>query len=403
MGVMKDTVENALNALLFLVINPLFFAGIFLAYRLGQTRVLNEKSNFNTRFQSSTFEMRHLLVGVLIGLLLSVLTGIGGVTVPLGFIYLLVLITELGYLIFKYKGLSPAYLIGLTLVAGFFISTFWKEDQFFFGMLHGNIDYFFVVLVILLGLMLFVEGHMIFWYAHRHASPSLSVSKRGRKIGKQIIKRVWLLPVLIFIPVGDVRETVQWEFLYTWQDTSWVPIFFPFLIGINFEVLSRTTKEACHKIGRRIFILAVLVTLVGIASYFETKLVLVAAALAICGRMWIAFVAQKSELQELPIYTTQDGQATIIGVVPGSVAANMKLTISDQISSINGIAIHSQDDLVSAVQSSTDTIKVVTANSYGEKRAGHFKWREGQSKYLGLFVADYEKRRSRQASDEYEG
>ena len=103
---------------------------------------------------------------------------------------------------------SPAYTIPLTFFILYFIAgqrIDWPLFNNYFEQLDQSI---YPTLVILLGILLIAEGFMIRSNGAKIASPQLTVSKRGQTIGRYAVRRIWLLPMFVFIPNGELSASV---------------------------------------------------------------------------------------------------------------------------------------------------------------------------------------------------
>ena len=103
-----------------LFLNPVLYYLVFIAGILGVMRVKRERKNFHTRAFDAYFELRQVFpLGVLVGLILSVVTVAAGIAVPFAAILLIAAFTFLWSLTTNIRLVSPAYTVG----AAFFTMT----------------------------------------------------------------------------------------------------------------------------------------------------------------------------------------------------------------------------------------------------------------------------------------
>ena len=96
-----------------LLLHPVFYYSIFIAAVLGVSRVKRERKNFSVRAKDAYFELRQLFpVGLLVGIVLSVVTVGAGIALPFAAIILIAVFTLLWSLTTKIRLLAPAYTIG---------------------------------------------------------------------------------------------------------------------------------------------------------------------------------------------------------------------------------------------------------------------------------------------------
>ncbi|GAE44024.1 hypothetical protein [Mesobacillus boroniphilus] len=101
-----------------LLLHPVFYYSIFLAAVLGISRVKRERKNFTVRAKDAYFELRQLFpLGLLVGLIISIITIAAGIAIPFGAIVLIATATLLLSLLTKVRLLTPAYTIGVAFFA----------------------------------------------------------------------------------------------------------------------------------------------------------------------------------------------------------------------------------------------------------------------------------------------
>ena len=166
-------------------LHPVFYVSIILSLFVGYLRVKRERHDFTIRINSLFQELRQLLpMGLLIGVLLSILTIGSGVVIPFAAIILMGAFTILLSLTFQVRLLSPAYIVGLSFLSVVFLAGREIEFPIFLEEAFQSLDQpVYPSLAVLLGLLLLAEGILISKSGSKQPSPNLMVSKRGQVVG----------------------------------------------------------------------------------------------------------------------------------------------------------------------------------------------------------------------------
>ena len=376
-----------------LFLHPLFYVGLILTYVLGFMRIKQERKLFHVRVEDPMIEMKEYIVPSLIwGFILSVITGLIGLNVPFGFILLVAIIMLLISLSMQIRFLSPAYTVGLT-----FLVIYILNKTGFAGIPDSEYLVFdqaiYPSIAALAGLLLLAEGLLIRKRGAIQVSPFIEKGKRGLFIGAQRTKRVWLVPVLLFIPNGVLDISSDFWPVFTFGETDWSPILVPFFIGFSFKVKSNLMSQVVGKIGNRVAILGVLVLALSIAGRWYPLISLAAVIIAIVGREAIQQVSKNQEDQSNPFFTSGKKGLMILGVLPESPAERMGLKAGERLTKVNGQQVFSSAELYEALQSNRAHCKLEVYDVNEQIRLVQNALYEGDHHELGILTVDSEIKR----------
>jgi hypothetical protein len=376
-----------------LFLHPVLYYLVFLGAVLGVIRVKRERKSFHVRANDAYFELRQLFpLGIIIGLVLSIITVGVGIAIPFASILLIAGFTILWSLTTNVRLMSPVYTVG----AAFFLIILIAENNwsisFFSKAFHGIGDKIYPSVVVVLGLLLIAEGILIFKNGSKGSSPKLAKSKRGQTVGLHEVKRLWMLPMFMLIP-GDVLQLpFDWWPVFHLGAKEYSLILVPFAIGFHQQIKGMLPKEAIQLQGRRVIVLGSILTLLAVVGYWYPLISIVVAALAVVGRESITLITYIRD-DSLPFYFSKKTHGMmIIGIIPNSPASKMGLDVGEIISKANGVLISNEEVFYEALQKNCAHCKLEVLDTNGEIRFVQRALYEGDHYELGvLFVQDERK------------
>lgn len=373
-----------------LFLHPVLYYLVFLTGILGVMRVKRERKNFHIRAHDAYFELRQLFpLGLVIGLVLSIIVIAAGITVPFAAILLIAGFTFLWSLTTNVRWISPVYTIGAAFFSIILIAESNWSIPLFSKSFHALSDKIYPSIVVVLGLMLIAEGILIFKNGSYGTSPKLAKSKRGQNVGLHEGKRLWMLPLFLLIPGNALHLPFDWWPVFHLGAKEYSLIFVPFAIGFHQQVKGVLPKIAIQLHGRRVIVLGVFITLLSVAGYWFPLSSIVTAALAVLGREIITLLTGMKD-DNLPFYFSKKNQGLmIIGVIPESPASKMGLQVGEIVSKANGVLVHDEKVFYEALQKNRAHCKLEVLDTNGEIRFVQRALYEGDHHELGiLFVQD---------------
>lgn len=376
-----------------LFLHPVFYYLIFLSGILGVARVKRERKNFHTRTFDAYFELRQLFpLGLILGLVLSIITVSAGLTVPFAAILLIVVFTFLWSLTTNIRLMSPVYTVGAAFFGVIVIGEYDWNIQLFKDAFQSIDDKVYPSVVILMALLLISEGILISKNASKGTSPKLVKSKRGQNVGAHEVKRFWMLPMFLLIPGDALTLPFEWWPVFHLGAESYSIILVPFAIGFSQQIQGMLPKQSIQLHGRRVVVLGILTFILSVIGYWYPLISIGVAAFAIIGREIISLI-QKLKDDNLPFYFSKKNNGLmIIGIIPESPADRMGLQVGELISKLNGVTIRDEQVFYEALQKNRAHCKLEVLDVNGEIRFVQRALYEGDHYELGiLFVQEQRK------------
>ena len=373
-----------------LFIHPLFYYSFFLCLLLGYMRVKRERKDFKIRAESGYFELQNLFpLGVLAGLALSVVTIAAGVVLPMAAIVIMAVVTVLLSLTMKFRWLSPAYVVGISMFVFFFLHNENVDIPFLQESLQEMDGPVVPAMGVLMGLLMLAEGLLIKRNAAKGTSPRLITSNRGMTVGVHVSKRIWFVPLFLFIPGGELAAPFEWWPVFPVGENLMVsPILVPFLIGFSQQVQGRLPKHSIGITGDRVIGLAVVVLAIAVASIWMPVFTIVVAAVAILGRESIHYSIRMTE-HRLPFYfSKRERGVLILGIIPYSPAEKMGLEVGEIITKVNGMGVNTEREFYEALQRNRAHCKLEVLDNQNQIRFVQRALFEGEHYELGILFAE---------------
>lgn len=376
-----------------LFLHPVFYYLVFLSGVLGVIRVKRERKNFHVRAFDAYFELRQLFpLGIVAGLVLSIITVAAGIAVPFAAILLIAAFTILLSFTTNIRLMSPAYTVG----AAFFAIILIAENNWSIPLLKETFqsldEKIYPSVVVVLALLLIAEGYLISKNASKGTSPKIVKSRRGQSVGAHEVRRFWLLPMFLLIP-GDVLSLpFEWWPVFPVGEESYSLIFVPFAVGFQQQIQGMLPKQSLQLVGRRVINLGVLTALLSVVGFWYPLVSIVVAALAIIGREAISLMLRLKD-DNLPFYFSKKNNGLmIIGIIPESPADKLGLQVGELVSKVNGVMVRDEQALYEALQKNRAHCKLEVLDTNGEVRFVQRALYEGDHHELGILFVQEERK-----------
>lgn len=376
-----------------LFLHPLFYGLFGMAVFLGYLRVKRERKVFHTRLHDGFYELRSLLpMGIVIGLVLSIITIGSGVVMPFGTIALIGVITILLSLTFSLRWLSPSYVIGFSMFGIIFLSTLSSESSFLQGLIEDFKNTSLTAVVVLLALLVISEGLLVLKNGTKGTSPHIEQSKRGLPVGSHLTRRLWMVPVFLILP-GEVLQTqFQWWPLFSINDGQYALTLVPFAIGFQNKTLGMLPSDGIRFIGKRIIAHGIVIAALAVGSIWYPLLAIVGASLALIGRELISIHHRLTDDSMPFFFSRKDHGLMILGIIPKTPAEKMGLQVGEIVTKVNSIPVKSEGGFYEALQKNRAYCKLEIVDTNGEVRFVQRALYDGEHHELGiLFVFDQKK------------
>lgn len=371
-------------------LNPVGYYLVILAAVLGVRRVKRERKNFHIRAKNAYFELRQLLpLGLIIGLILSLIVFAAGIVVPFAAILFVAAFTFLWSLTTNVRLMAPVYTFGAAFFALILAANNNWPIPIFAENLHAINEKIYPSMVVLLALLLIAEGILIIINGSKSTSPKLIWSKRGQRVGVHEVRRLWLLPLLLLVPGDAIRLPFEWWPLFHIGAEKFHLIFIPVAVGFRQQIQGMLPKEAVQVLGKRVLFLGIIVLALSVTGYWYPVASIGVAALAVIGREGLTLM-QRIHEESLPFYFSKKNHGLmILGIIPDSPADKMALQVGELITKANGTLVTDEQGFYEALQKNRAHVKLEVLDTNGEVRFVQRALYEGDHHELGiLFVQD---------------
>lgn len=349
---------NFLIALVLFFVQPTFIVGLVFAIWTSYRRIDHERSNQRVAIYNTLYEIKnYLLLGLLFGVVGSILLTVAGVPITMDWIIVYQLVTIVS-LVFGYRFVHPLFtfsissllLIGLSFVldsSNFsFIPNTWyhplSQSEFNGTQLFANL---FIILIFLLGTSILT----IMKKSDQYLSARFLKTKRGKRIAKYPIKPFWVLPLLMIVPGESFQAFFSWWPVFSIGNEQYSFFWLPILIGFQFTVQSQVPKVAVSKLAKDLMILTGIALIIAISSIWVPYAPIAGFVFLILGGLIVLYRHRKREKHWSFLFGPADNGIKIIGIRPDTPAEKMNLTVGDTIINCNNLPIENENDFYQAL------------------------------------------------------
>ncbi|MBF2427079.1 S1C family serine protease [Listeria innocua] len=388
-----DIFSEILNGIGRLLLQPALYVGIILVIIAGFNRVKWERKSFSISIYSPWLELKNFFgVSLLFDLVLSIITTLIGFSVMIEWIAIFNAVACFLLIVGMFRLSSTAFTIGITSLIFYFCYYFdvnlspFTNLEFTYDAIF--IDNFMISMTFLLAILLFVEAFLIQYTSAKNPSPSLRKSKRGKLVGSFQLRKLWFVPLVVFIP-GDVFTKIfEWWPVFTIGSESYSLIILPLFIGFQQQVQAQLPEEASKKIAVQVTTLATIIAVAGLIGIVMPVLTLFAFMFAVIGRFWISYRHYRSE-QLLPKkFGPQPDGLVVLGARESTPSTRLNLKAGEKITEVNGQKVHNREELYEALNLNRAFCKLKVIDNAGEPRFEQTALYENESFELGLLLVE---------------
>ncbi|MEC1681004.1 S1C family serine protease [Bacillus mojavensis] len=369
-------------------LHPLFWFFVIVSLAFGYVRIKRERKTFHTRIADIYDELKFTYTkGLIPGILLSIVLGVLGISIPLGMLAIIAVMTAAAALTLRANWMSAAYIVSLSMLIGFGLQV--NQAEPFLDRFPQGFAVVWPALAVFLGLLVIAEGAVAYRSAHVKTSPGLVVSSRGLPIGQQLANRIWLLPLFILVPGNGIESHLSWWPVFSVPGGSFHFLWIPYFVGFGQRVQGSLPETSIRITAKRVCILGLIVSALGAASLLWTPLAGAAVCAAVLGRIFLS-VKQRINDNAAPFYFSKRDQGLmVLGIIPNTPAEDLELKIGEIITKVNGVPVKHVSDFYEALQRNRAYVKLEIIGLNGEIRFDQRASYEGEHHELGiLFVKD---------------
>ncbi|MBL4966610.1 PDZ domain-containing protein [Bacillus halotolerans] len=369
-------------------LHPLFWFFVIVSLAFGYVRIKRERKTFHTRIADIYDELKFTYTkGLIPGILLSIVLGVLGISIPLGMLAIIAVMTAAAAFTLRANWMSAAYIVSVSMLIGFGLQV--NQAEPFLDRFPQGYAVVWPALAVFLGLLVIAEGAVAYRSAHVKTSPGLVVSSRGLPIGQQLANRIWLLPLFILVPGNGLESHLSWWPVFSVPGGSFHFLWIPYFVGFGQRVQGSLPETSIRITAKRVCILGLIVSALGAASLLWTPLAGAAACAAVLGRIFLS-VKQRVNDNAAPFYFSKRDQGLmVLGIIPNTPAEDLELKIGEIITKVNGVPVKHVSDFYEALQRNRAYVKLEIIGLNGEIRFNQRASYEGEHHELGiLFVKD---------------
>jgi hypothetical protein len=380
---------DVLKALGKFILHPLLFLSVLLAIMTGYFRVKRERRDFHTRLLDGYHDLRVLLsYGIAVGLLFSLVIIGAGLVIPVFALTLIGALSVFFALTRNFHLMSAAITTGFSYFLLVTVHYFDLEIPYVHTYLEDlNLGLLSSVMV-LAGVLTLIEGILIKLNGWKHTSPRLIKSERGLKVGVHKSKKLWLVPMFVLLPTGSLTLPFDWWPVFTLGTESYSLLCVPFLLGFQQLVKSTLPEVAIKQMGSRVFWLGAFILTLAVTGFWAPMFSVAAGVIAILGRAWLIYRHRSAEDSKPYYYKRQSKGVMILGILPGTPAEKLSLSIGEIILKVNGTDVNTERGFYEALQKNGAYCKLEVLGTNGENRFEQGALYEGDHHELGILFAD---------------
>lgn len=352
-----------------LFLNPVFYLVFLAAAYYGIQRVNRERQHFLVRAENAYFELKQLLpLGLILGVSLSLIIVIAGLTVPVELLVFATAATIILMLTPKARWATPAYTVSIGFILTFFaLEQNWPLPAFISSQVEGAV-YLLPAVAIIIALLVVAEGIMITINGPKGTSPRLMKSRRGQIVGMHEAKRMWLLPLFLLIPGDALSLDATWWPLFSIGDQSYALVAVPFAIGFQQQIQSKFPAIAVAAYGKKVIFFGALLLFIASGAFVYPIVSLAIPVLAIVGREWLNYRQRSVDAKAAFYFAKKNEGLMIIGVVPHSPADKMGLKVGETVLKVNGLQVNDEKGFYQALQKNAAHCKLEVIDINNENR-----------------------------------
>lgn len=350
-------------------LNPLLYWVLFLLLLSGARRIKRDRINFGMKMYRYFNEIKQtLLITLIFGLFISAVALLFGFVFTFEMLMVLAIVTILLSITGSFHLLSPAYTLGITFLAFLLLPLLPWESITFMAPIEMLTKFQFVTFALLIGLLMVVEAMLVLRANPKHIYPTLTLGDRGAWLGEQQLKRLAIIPFVLFIPASEVTNFGPLLPYFELGNTTYYLAVVPFLVGV--QITSRTEMMPTLKIavGKQKLTLAIIVLMIAIGSYFYYILSIVAIVVAIVGSEWITYRNRMRNKYEAAVLAPVNEGVKVLATLPSSRAEELEILPGEIIAKVNGIKVTNSQQFYKALQQSGAFFKLDVIDQNNEVR-----------------------------------
>lgn len=313
-------------------LNPLIYWIIFITFLMSKRRIKDEQTQFHQELFSMGAEFKYTGKITIFGsLFISLIAIFLNITLVHEIILFLSIIIFILSFAFGFKLLSAAYTLGFTFIL-LKILEMYGNRLFEFGFITNHT---FSSIALLVALFLFVEATLYNVVTNENAFPEIQKSKRGSLLGLHHLQKATFVPFLVFIPGEITIGSLPIIPYFTIGGENISFAFVPFIVGFHHIITNQLPAIVAKKLKKNTQLLAFLVLIVALVSFYLPGIAIAAIILAIVGKRYINYLLEQDEQNKEAMFLELNNELKIFAIVPNSPAYKLGLRVGDLVTKVN--------------------------------------------------------------------
>jgi hypothetical protein len=379
------------DALLQLLMNPLYYLGVLLILLQYRRQIRLERKLFHSRFHyMGSVAWRLVVWGLAAGIGISVAMAFLGSALTLEAVVLLWSVSAV-LILFRLRFLCLAYSAGVIAAVQAVLGWFPQgADSEAAGWLYRWMERVDAPgLLALAGVLHLAEALLIRYQSGRTASPLFFESKRGRVMGGFQLYGFWPLAMFLLVPAqGGGGFSLPWEPLFGTgiAASGWTVLAVPAVLGFTERTWTRLPEEKARRTSAFLLLYAVVAVGLALLAHWVDAFLIVAAVLVIALHEGLIWLGSWEESKRQPLFVHDNRGLKVLSVLPGSPAAELGIRAGEIIEKINGLRVSTKDELRLALQANPAYCKIELLNLEGQTRFAGRAVFDGDHHQLGILL-----------------
>ena len=376
------------EALLQLFTQPFYYIAVILIALIYHRQLLQERRLFHVRLQSSiTQTIRALLGGIVIGVIVSVVSIFLGAHLTLASV-ICIWAATLVLALFRIRYLCFAYAAGLLGVVqfGLNVASGWQPEGWLGSVTEALRALDMPALLVLAALLHLGEAMLVRLQGVTMASPLLFEGKRGKLVGGYQLQHFWPVPLLILVPVTGSGAELAWNPLLN-AGGGYMLMALPILLGFGEVTQSMLPGQKVQISAKRLLFYGTGLLVLSLLAAWWSPLMVVAALAAFIGHEFLVWYSGFEEQHRSPVFVHPVHGLKVLGVIPDSPAEELGIEAGETLYKVNGVMVHSPEELHRALRMNPAFCKLEVRNHQGESKFMQRAIYEGEHHQLGVLMA----------------
>jgi hypothetical protein len=245
---------------------------------------------------------------------------------------------------------------------------------------------------VLVALMHLIEAALVRIDGARMAMPLFLKGKRGKLVGGYQIQGFWPVPLLLLVPASSAPGAaggpgLPWTPLFGAGEEGWGLIAFPLLIGFSELTMSMTPERKARRSAAGLAGFSVLLLAAAFVAQWSVWLIVLASVISVVMHEGMLLASRLMEKSAAPFFAHSDKGLKVLGVLPGSPAAQLGILPGETIHRVNGERVRTRAELHRAMRRNPAFIKLELLDLRGENRFLQRAVYDGEHHQLGIILA----------------